>query len=191
MPALQVVHANPSTLTTVIGQVKDAFEAMGNATPILIGKKYLDDFGVGSAPRVLFVPEAGGGKVGPPIEMGNAASVIHSCNVFVRAEESGDDVGRFDRAYALGDLVIDCIHTAAPGRVEFGSFEDDSPTDADAYGADLAFSFLYARDVRHDTARWSLPAADDDTSAVQPAIPPGQPGTVDSVDVTVDPVEGP
>lgn len=173
MPAVASVHAAPpSTLAVVLGQVVDAFQAIGDATPIMIGKKYLDDFGVGSAPRVVFVPEVRG-KIGPPIEMGNPCSIAHSCNVLVRGAEDGSDLGRFDAAYALGDLVIDLIATAATGRLEWGDFVDDSPTPVDAYGADLALSFTYTRDVRHNARRWALPAAAADTSPAQPLVPPG------------------
>src|SRR6266571_5337126 len=108
------VSAPPSNLSVVLGQVRDALAATGDATPVMIGMAYLEQFGVGAAPRVLFVPEpkGGGGKVGPAIELGNACSITHSCNVLVRGVESGDDLGRFDSTYALGDRVVSLIKTA-------------------------------------------------------------------------------
>lgn len=181
-------NAPPSTLADVIGQVKDAFGAMGDATPIEVGAKFLEDLGVGSAPRVVFVPEAKG-KIGAPQEMGGPASIAHGCDIYVRGAESGDDIERFRAAYALGDKVISCVATAAPGRIEWGSYEDGSPTDADAFGAELLLSFSYTRDVWHSPPRWGLSAATADSAAAQPAVPPGGPGTIDSIDVTTEPVE--
>ncbi len=190
MPLIQnTVSAPASNLAAVIGQVRDAFAAIGDATPIMTGKGYLEQFGVGAAPRVLFVPEpkGGGGKVGPAIELGNPCSITHSCNVLVRGVESGDDLGRFDATYALGDRVVSLIKTAAPGRVEFGAYLDDSPASVDIAGAGLKFSFTYIRDVRNDAARWGLPAAAADTSAATPIPPIGTPYNVDTLTVTTIP----
>lgn len=180
-------NSAPSTLATVIGQVVDAFAAMGNATPILVGKRYLRD-GVGQDPRVVFVPEPSG-QVRPGYELGRAARVVHSCDVFIRGRESGDDLGRFDEAYALADLVIACLATAASGRIEWGEYAEDSPTEEDAYGADVALSFTYARDVAHNAARWALPAATEDTTPAGPLVPPGEAGEVEGVTVTTTPLE--
>ena len=155
----------PSTLADVIQQVIDAFGELADATPILVGAHYLEHFGTGSGPRVLFVPEKGGGSVGPPLNLGNAASVTHSCDVYVRGPESGTDVGRYGAAYALLDLVVNALATAAPGRLQWGAMRDDSPVNVDAYGAGLAVSFLYQRDVTHAPqpvgarGRWNLAAA--------------------------------
>ena len=176
MTILENRYEIPSTLADVLGQVIDLFAAVADATPILIGKHYLEDFGAGSAPRILFVPEPRG-KLGPPIESGNAASVTHSCDFFVRGVESGDDLHRFRSAYALGDRVIGAIRRAASGRLEFGDYADASPTNVDAYGADLALSFTYQRDVPHDAAIRSVPAAAVDTTAPRPIIPPGIPAS--------------
>lgn len=188
MPALAPQNAAPSTLADVLRQVIGAFQEMGNATPILVGRKYLEDFGVGAPPRVLFAPEPAG-KVRGPVEMGSAASIVHSCDVFIRGAESGDDVGRFDKAYELADLVIGCLSVAASGRIEWGAYADSSPTDVDAYGAEVALRFTYARDVRHSPLRWALDPATADGSTATPRPPPGQAGTIDSVEVTVEPEE--
>lgn len=167
-----------STLTDVLRQVSEALSLMADATPVMIGARYLEQNGVGSPPRVLFVPEpAGPGKIGPPLEMGNAASMTHSCNVFVRAPESGDDLGRFDALYALTDLVVDLVGTAATGRVVWGAWVGDSPSDVDGPGADGSFSFTYQRDIQHAPARWSLPAAALGTAAPNPVPPPGEAAT--------------
>lgn len=186
MPPITQGNAPPSTLADLIGQVKDAFDAMGDSTPIMVGSQFLKELGVGSAPRVVFVPEPKG-KIGPPIEMGNAASVTHSCDVFVRASESGDDIARLVAAYALSDLVIDCIQTGGTGRVEWGDYADDSPTDVDAYGADIALSFTYKRDVLHSPALWSLPAPGADTSGAIPHPPPGVPASSVGIRPTTTP----
>lgn len=149
--------APPSTLADVLAQVRDAFDAMGDATPIMVGEQYLEA-GVGSDRRVVFVPESRG-KIGPPIEMGNPASVTHSCDVYVRAADSADDFDRLKEVYALADLVIGLLVTAATGRISWGEYADGSPTDVPAYGAELVFSFTYQRDIRSAAKRWSLPAA--------------------------------
>jgi hypothetical protein len=185
MPSLETQHAPPSTLTDVVGQVREAFDAMADMTPIMVGSQYLEN-GVGEPPHVVFMPEPGG-KVGPAIEMGNPCSITHSCDVLVRAAETGDELTRLDNAYALAARVIDCIATAAPGRVEFSSFSDESPTKTDAFGAEIAFSFTYRRDVRHDPTRWALVAAPHDTSAASPILPPGQPALDVAIDVATQP----
>jgi len=184
-------HAKPSTLADLIFQVKQAFSKMGDATPVLIGKAYRTSnkdgqTNVGSGPRVVFAPESisGAGKVQPPQEMGKAASMVHSCLVYVRAKESGDDVERFRAVYALADRVISCIQVAGTGRVEWLSLDDGSPIESDGFGAELVFGFTFHRDIPHDPARWSLPPADADTSADTAHPPPGTPAE----SVTIDPV---
>lgn len=186
MPPLpSVPYSPPSTLADVLGQIVDNFAAAGDPTPILIGKAY-EAFGVGSAPRVLLAPEPRG-KIGPPIEQGNVCSVTHSCNVLVRGLEDGSDLGRFTSAYALGDRLLSAIRRAASGRLEFGDFTDASPTDVDAYGAELAFSFTYQRDVKWDGAIRGLPAAAADPSPPQPVQPPGTAAISVAIDATTNP----
>lgn len=145
----------PSTLIDVISQVRELLDAIGDATPVLVGKAH-EKHGVGSSPRVLFLPESGSGKVGPPIEIGNAASVTHTCTVKARAKESGDDETRLLAAYALSDFLIDAISTAGSGRITWGSYGDGSPTDTDAFGAEIVFEFSYRRDVMHSAKRWPV-----------------------------------
>jgi hypothetical protein len=180
-------NAAPSTLATMIGQVKDAFDAMGDATPIMVGARYLTE-GVGSPPRVVFVPEDRPGKLLPPLKMGNAARMVHACSVYVRAAESGEDIERLSQAYALADLVIDCIETAGTGRIEWSEVTNDCPTDVDAFGAGLKFSFTFARDIWHSAARAALPPADDIPTAQQPHPPPGIAAAGVSVTPTTVPV---
>lgn len=180
-------YSPPSTLADVIGQVVDAFSAMADATPIMIGGKYLEH-GSGSGPRVLFVPEPGG-SVGPPALMGRPASVTHSCKIYVRGPEDGSDLERFKATYRLGDRVIDCVATAASGRVMWREYSDDSPVDVDAYGAGLVISFNYRRDVLHDEARWALPPASADSAEPRPGLPPGEPGADMTLEVTTVPQE--
>ena len=140
MPALKdlVDNAAPSTLADVIEQVRDAFSAMGDSTPIRIGKAYAENLGAGSAPCVVFVPEADG-RVGPPIETGNAASVTHGCQVLVYAAVGGEDFNRFANAYALVDELIGCLAVAASGRIEWGNHGDGSPNNFDSHGAAPCF----------------------------------------------------
>ncbi|SRR6266404_612322 len=175
MPAIVTQHGKPSTLADVLRQVSQAFGLMANATPIQIGRQFLKH-GIGEAPRVVFVPEGGaGGKIEPSSELGNAAKWIHSCEVHVRAKEGLDDIERFSNAYALADLVIDCLQTAATGRIEFGAVIDGSPTDTNGPGAEIVFSFIYRRDVWHDARRWALSPAGADNSGATPHPPPGVP----------------
>lgn len=191
---LGVQNAAPSTLIDLIAQVKQAFSLMGDNTPIQVGKAYLaknkeGQTNIGSAPRVVFAPEAlsGAGKIEPPIEMGKAASMVHSCLVYVRAKESGDDIDRWKATYALADRVISCIQTAATGRLEWQSLDDGSAIDSDGFGAELVFGFTYERDIFHDAARWNLPPADADNSAKKPHPPPGIPASSVTIEPTTTP----
>jgi hypothetical protein len=180
-------HRNPSTLIDILKQCKGALDAMGTFMPTSIGKAFLSE-GTGSAPRVVFVPESGPGRIGPPREMGMAASVTHTCKLYVRGRESGDDTTRFEETYALADLVIDLVATAAPGRIEWVSYTDGSPTDTNAYGAEVVGAFTYRRDVAHSAARWGLPQALSDLTALQAQPPPGDPAGGLTVEPTTVPV---
>lgn len=142
-----------SRLSDVLREVQAIFSVIGDATPIMVGRQYVAGRGIGSAPRVVFVPHAKG-SWGPvnEINSGHVAGIKSGCNVYVRGVESGDDLGRMDAAEDLAARVLSALRAAAPGRIEGGDFEDDSPTDADAYGADIALTFSYARGVPVDTA---------------------------------------
>ncbi len=188
MPSVASQKSAPSHLGVVLRQVAEVFGAAADATPIMVGKRYLEHFGTGSAPRVLFVPEPRG-KFGDPIEMGNPCSFTHSCDVYVRGAESGDDISRFDAAYELGDLVASEIARATTGRRGTETnFVDDSPADVDAYGADLAFSFTYRRDVRWATKIVAVAAADADNGTPVPTGPAvGIPAATVAINVTDEP----
>lgn len=178
-------HAAPSNLGDVLAHVRDLFRAAGNATPIMVGKKYLSDFGIGKPPRVLFVPDVDG-AMGPPIEHGNPASDTHGCDVYVRAAETGDDIQRFRAAFALKGHVVDAVKRAASGRIEWrGKSGDDSPLVVDAHGADLTFGFAYQRDLRHG-AIWALgPGTADGLPAPDesPPFDPLKPAALSSTDI--------
>ena len=176
----------PSNLGTVLRQVQRAMALCADATPVMVGEQYRHEFGVGGSRRVLFVPDKRG-RGGPPTKMGNAASVSHSCNVFVRAAEGVDDIDRLEGAYALADIVMDLVATACTGRIEWGDYADDSPTDVPAYGADIAMTFTYRRDVPHDAKRWALAPADEDTSPSSPILPPGNPASIGAVVFSIVP----
>jgi hypothetical protein len=164
VPPLATSNAPASTLTTVLGQVRDAFDAIGDATTIQIGARYLEGFGMGNGPKVLFVPEApgSGGAMAGAFSLGATASQIHGCNVYVRAtEETADDLERFDQLYALTDRVVDLIETAGSGRLAWGPCSDDSPLrTSSGAGCGLGFSFTYRRDIGHDVKRWRGPLRD-------------------------------
>jgi hypothetical protein len=191
---IAVQLAAPSTIIDLIAQVKQAFSLMADTTPIQVGKAYLaknkeGQANIGSAPRVIFAPEAlsGSGKIEPPQEMGKAGAMVHSCIVYVKGKESGDDIDRWKATYALADRVIDCIQVAGTGRVEWLSLDDGSAIDSDGFGAELVFGFTYRRDIFHDPARWALPAADADNSAEKPHPPPGQPADSVTIQPTTTP----
>lgn len=181
------IGSPPSTLADVLRQVDDALRAMADATPLLVGKHYLTHFGVGSPPRIVAVPDLRG-KLTDPTEMGNVASVIHSCDMHVRAAETGDDITRFANAYALADLAVDLVSTAASGRVVFTDYVDDSPSGVDGgAGAGIKFSFTFQRDIMHNATRWALPPAADNTLAAVPVPPPGIIATGATINTTVTP----
>lgn len=176
------------TLTDVLRQVEEALSLMADGTPIMFGDRYLEQNGVGSPPRVLFVPEAQGGRIGPPIEMGNAARMVHSCNVYVRAPEGGTDLTRYDPLYALTEIVISLISAAGTGRIEWGPWIGDPPAKVDGPGADAMFSFTFVRDIQANAARWALAPATDNTTAPNPIPPPGVAANEPtSITVTVTP----
>lgn len=186
---IAVQNATPSTLVDVLEQVKQAFSAMGNATPIMVGKQFLAQ-GTGSPPRVVFAPETGpNGAIGEPREMGNAASFVHSCVVSVRGVGSNKDTERFKASYALASLVIACLVVAGSGRIEWvGGLNDGSPSATDGTGAELTFAFTYSCEIPHAAGRWDLTPATADTSDQQPQPPPGVFGDGVSMNLTTEPV---
>ncbi len=207
MPPLATQNAPASTLIDVLGQVRDAFDAVGDATTIQIGAQYREGFGTGHGPKVLFVPEpqGGGGKITGAQYLGNPASQVHACDVFVRAdEETADDLERFKLLYALNDAVVDFVRTASQGKSVFGDCSDDSPLRTPSgLGAGLAWGFTYQRDIGHDARRWKAAPRDvngniltsprtapaDTSAATLPTSPGATIGTVDDIAITLDPSE--
>ncbi len=185
-PVVSSAQGTPSNLGDVLLQIQQAFSLMADKTWVKVGSSYLDSFGAGSGPRVLFVPETQG-KVEPPFQMGRAAQFVHGCDVHIRAPKVEPDVARFQKLYVLADLVIDCIATACTGKLEWGPAKDDSPTRTGEPG--LSFSFQYRRDVPHNEKRWSLPAADDSLAGAKPHPPPGTPADRVDIDATTAPKE--
>lgn len=166
-----------STIGDLFRLVGAAFNALGDGTPLLIGRKYLAEFGAGSAPRVLFVPEEQG-RLGRPTRLnaGELASYTHGCQVYVRGAESGDDAGRFDAVYALADRVINALKWCDPAHVvlEPGNPRDASPLPDDAYGADVVFSFVFIRPIAIEREIHRLPV--EALSPMDPDRPRGDSG---------------
>lgn len=189
-PTAAGLYARPSSLADVLSQVRDVFSAAADATPIMVGKAYEERFGVGNGPRVLFIPDQVG-TAGPPIEMGNACSVTHSCTAKVRGPDTGDDFERFREVYLLTDRVMSAVRRAATGRLVFGAYLDDSPTGvADGAGAGIAFDFTYQRDVPHDTGVIAVAAAGAATDEQGPGgMQTGEAAADGTIAVTVTPKE--
>jgi hypothetical protein len=177
-----------STLGDVLRLVEYAFSALGDGTTILIGEGYLSTFGTGSPPRVLFIPEKTGALVtAPKIGAGYLAGYAHGCDVYVRAAESGTDPGRFDAVYALLSRVTNALKWCDPGHIELSSrLRDTSPLPVDAYGADVAFSFVYTRGIATDPAVLKIPITS--VSPPNPDQPGGSTGlTYDVTSASDDP----
>jgi hypothetical protein len=159
------------------------FSAVGDITPVMTGKSYRgDDKGaismVGTGPRVLFIPHTKG-TLGGPFRLNEFAGTLTcGCDVHVRAPESGTDEERFDAAEELLGRVLNCLR-CAPSEVATVTVQDDSPTDVDAFGADLVATFTYARGVDFDDAIWEAARAlastyfdpgDDDVVQLNPTV---------------------
>jgi hypothetical protein len=135
----------------------DKYSEVGDGIPILVGKKYLDQFGAGSPPRILIVPNAKG-RLGPAPKL-NAnyiAGWSQGATVYVRGAEDGTDLGYFDSAEMIAERVMNVLKNTDAGHVELapGDPRDESPLPVDAYGADVAFAFTYTRPVARDVAVW-------------------------------------
>ncbi len=188
----------PSPLGDVFRCVLAAFSAAvnptptsltpgGDATPIQVGKGYLKDFGAGTPPRILIVRRPKG-VAGPVLEIGGheIGSRVHTCDVYVRGTEDGSDVGRYDGADELSDRLQNALAVVAGARVVFGSASEDAqPIDADAYGADDAWSFEYTRAVfRDDAIQAGAHAAVTSLSPADPARLHGGSGLTPIISVT-------
>ena len=169
---LQRQAAPPSTLIDLIVRVRRLFDAVGDATLVQVGSRYIDQFGVGHGPKVLFVPEPanGGGAMAGATRLGNPAKQVHACDVYVRAdEETGDDDERFGLLYALSDRVVKFVAEAGAGRIgSWGACSDASPLNVSSgVGCGLAWSFTYERDIEHDAKAWRGPLRDVDGNILE------------------------
>lgn len=202
MPPIERDNATPSMLSAVMMQVRDAFDAMGDATIVQVGWQFRDQFGAGGPMKVLFVPEVNG-SVGNAREMGNAAGLGEGCDIFLRAAiETTDDFTRHDPVIHLARLVIDLIQTAASGSITWGACSDDSPVKTDTgMGVGLALHFEYRADVLHDARRWVAAAitaqgykpglmtqAPDNSPNVLPSAPGAVYASAADLPVTVTPL---
>jgi hypothetical protein len=156
----------PSTLGELIGTIKGMFEQAADKTPIQVGEQYLTA-SHGTPPKIVFLPEFGNGKLGPPLSLGHAAaSWAHSCEVRVRAKPGLEEENVFCYATSLADKVIAALAVAASGRLEWGAVTQTSPTASNSMGAEITFSFVYRRNVPHWEKLWNLPTPQDDGVAI-------------------------
>lgn len=184
------VRQPTSTLADLIRLVTAALNGAGDGIEVMVGRQYLAQFGAGSPPRLLFVPEERG-RLGPPpkINANYVGSYTHGCKVYVRGAESGDDPGRFDAVYAFADRVVNAIKWAggAAGTIAPGNPLDSSPRAEDAYGADIVFEFTYTRAIARDPEIWGVPVTA--ISPPDPDRPQGSSGKTIDVTTSAEPVE--
>lgn len=181
-----------STLADVIRLFQAVYSHMGDGTPIMVGEQYLREPGPGSPPRIVFVPEEGDGKFGPPLKLnsGYVASRSWTCDVCVRAAE-GDDAGRFEPAYLMAARALTVIKNLDPGNIAVypGQIRDDSPLAVGgAAGAGERFYFTYASNIAQDPAVIrAVASAIASVSPPNPDKPGGDTGNTfeTSVQVTV------
>lgn len=152
----------PSNLSQLLTKIKGMLQYVIPGVAIQIGSHY-ERGNQGNPPLVRFIPENGGGRIGPPFGMGHAsAKCTHTCSVVVRAKPGLCEEDRFGPTYDLLDKVIGTISCAATGRIEWGAFGDDSQSTTDSPGSpSLRFDFSFSRDVPHVDKVWALPAPVD------------------------------
>ena len=152
----------PSNLAHLLVKIKAMLAYVAPGIPVQIGSHY-ERGNQGVAPLIRFIPEDGPGRIGSPISCGHSiASCTHSCSVVVRAKPGLCEEERFLSTYDLLDKVIGVIGAAASGRLEWGSFGDDSQSTTDSPGSPgLRFSFTFKRDIPHVEKVWQLPAPVD------------------------------
>lgn len=167
-----------STLADVLDSIKQMLEKVGLNVPMQVGKNYLENFGTGTPPKMIFVPEAPGGSIADPFMAGNAASYVHSCDVYVRAQPGPTDIMRFAPLYELTDKVLGIIAIATTGKHEWGTVSDASPLTTDSAGCSVAFSFRYRRDVSPYEVAMFLQGFENTTKPVE---------TSNKIGVTVEP----
>lgn len=153
---------------------------MRDGTPIQVGKHYLKEFGAGSPPKILFVPSVDGelGPV-PRLNARYVAGFTDICLVYVRAAESGEDIGRLDNVDDMVDRVVNILKALGAAIIEVGRGrpKDDSPLQVDAYGADKVFAFSYARGIpKHNEVWTAAKTAIVATAPTDPDRPEGSTG---------------
>jgi hypothetical protein len=179
-----ITNQPPPTLGNVLRAFVYYFLESGDATPIMVGNHYAAERGVGIDARILLVPEVSG-DIGASVDMGHAASLTHACDVHVRAAESGDDVGRYDAAYALFDKAISAVRRTCTGHLELKAYRPSSQSKVDGFGAQVSFTFMWRRDVRKDAAIWAVPSATAEVLArFFPDAPQAVAGTVTIANTT-------
>jgi hypothetical protein len=179
--------AEVSTLADVIRLFQRVYSQLGDGTPIMVGKAFLAEPGPGSPPRIVFVPEDGNGKFGPPLKMGPSyiASRTWTCDVAVRGAE-GDEAGRFEPTWAMAARALTVLKNLDPGHITVypGKVRDDSPLAVGgAGGAGERFYFTYASNIAQDPA--VLAAIKACITSISPPNP-DQPGGSNGKEYTVN-----
>lgn len=165
----------PTTLADLLRNLRDSLQEMGDNTPLLVGSNYIARGPGDPGRRIVIDPYLSGSKIAVDArELGSAGSVTGKCEVRVRGDDSADDIARLDDCERLTKRVWACLRAAAPGHVDGGPLEDISPVDVSGYGFELAFTFTYRFDAWHESDRWEVQTAADNT-AQTPQVPGGEP----------------
>lgn len=194
-----------STLCDVIAHAQDLLSASGLKTPIQVGSHYLTA-NQGSPPKIVFCPETGPGRIGPPVSMGKgAASMLHSCTVIVREKPGQGEAYRFKHAYELLDKVVSAVQLSGTGRIEWGGVNDASMTTSDGGGGGVGLqtSFTFKREIPIWDPLWNETATDGNERPIQTALalsehtplpPADESATLEAdgttITATVTPIEG-
>jgi hypothetical protein len=131
---------------------------IGDGTLVQIGRQYLEQFGTGAAPKILFVPAPDGQLGGAPrLNARYVAGFTDVCLVYIRGAEAGDDFSRLDNVDDMVDRVVNILKALGAACVEVGRGKprDDSPLQVDAYGAQKVFMFAYTRGVPRNHEIWN------------------------------------
>lgn len=147
-----------STLGDLLRLFARMMTEIGDGTTIQVGEQYLKEFGTGAPPKILFVPSPDGQLGGVPrLNARYVAGYTDSCRVYIRAAESGDDLGRLDHVDAMVDRVVNILKALGAACVEVGKGKpkDDSPLQVDAYGAQKVFIFSYTRGIPKNHEIWN------------------------------------
>jgi hypothetical protein len=167
---------------------------IGDGTTIQIGRQYLEQFGTGTPPKLLFVPAPDGQLGGVPrLNARYVAGFTDVCLVYIRGAEAGDDFSRLDNVDDMVDRVVNILKALGAAIVEVGRGKprDDSPLQVDAYGAQKVFMFAYTRGIPRNHEIWNRAfQVIQPTAPTDPDRPQGDNGFTFVPEVfTVDPVE--